>query len=120
MRNVMSKRLLSLFFLLIISFTATAAKYSTPTERVKDSIGRVIYILKDQSLDRDTKWDRVAKVIKDGFDFRSMSQSVLATHWKKASHAERERFAEFFSQYLEEVYRSKIEGYTNEKINQCV
>ena len=112
----MSKRLPSLFILLIISFTSTAANYSTPTERVKDTIDRVITILKDQTHDRDTKWENIAKVIKDGFDFRSMSQSVLATHWKKASPSERERFAEFFSQYLEEVYRSKIEGYTNEKI----
>jgi len=112
----MSKRLLSFFFLLVISFNSTAADYSTPTERVKDSVGKVIVILKDQSLNRDTKWERIAKVIKGGFDFRSMSQSVLATHWKKASPEERERFAEFFSQYLEEVYRSKIEAYTDQKV----
>ena len=45
-----------------------------------------------------------------------MSQSVLATHWKEATPEERQRFTEFFSQYIEETYRSKIEAYTDEEI----
>ncbi|MFQ5659158.1 MAG: phospholipid-binding protein MlaC [Gammaproteobacteria bacterium] len=112
----MLNRPLCLCFLLLFSFAVAAADYSTPTGRVRDSIENVISILKNESLDRETKWKNVAKVIRDGFDFRSMSQSVLATHWKKATPEERERFSEFFSQYLEEVYRSKIEAYTDEKV----
>ncbi|MBT7951732.1 MAG: ABC transporter substrate-binding protein [Gammaproteobacteria bacterium] len=93
-----------------------AADFSTPMGRVKDSVGRVITILKDKSLDRETSWQQIAAVIDDGFDFRSMSQSVLATNWKKASAEERSRFTEFFSQYIEETYRSRIEAYTDEEI----
>lgn len=95
---------------------AAAGQFATPTARVKDSVDRVVAILKDQTLTRETKWERIAEVIDDGFDFRSMSQSVLATHWQEASQDERERFVQFFSQYIEETYRAKIEAYTDQKV----
>jgi phospholipid transport system substrate-binding protein len=109
-------RPLIFIMILMTSSNLIAADFSTPMGRVKDSVGRVISILKDKSLDRETSWEKIAAVIDDGFDFRSMSQSVLATNWKKASADERSRFTEFFSQYIEETYRSRIEAYTDEEI----
>jgi phospholipid transport system substrate-binding protein len=108
----------SLVFLMVFmtSSSVLAADFSTPMARVKDSVGKVISVLKDKSLDRETSWQKIAAVIDDGFDFRSMSQSVLATNWKKASPKERSRFTEFFSQYIEETYRTRIEAYTDEEI----
>ena len=46
-----------------------------------------------------------------------MSQSILATNWRKASKEEKRQFVEFFSQYLEATYREKIEAYTNQGID---
>jgi phospholipid transport system substrate-binding protein len=112
----MRVRTLVISFLFLCTLSAAAAQFSTPKARVKDSIDRVIAVLKDESLDRDTKWQRIAAVINEGFDFRSMSQSVLATHWQRATDEERRRFTEFFSQYIEETYRAKIEAYTDEQI----
>jgi phospholipid transport system substrate-binding protein len=113
----MTARALSAIVLLTaVAATALAADFTTPKGRVKDSIDRVISILKDQSLDREGRWQKIAAVIDEGFDFQSMSQSVLATHWQEATPEERERFVEFFSQYIEETYRSKIEAYTDEEI----
>lgn len=112
----MGYHLQTICLLLIISFSAIAGDFATPTERVKDSIEGVISIIKDKSMDREAKWQKIAAIIDEGFDFRSMSQSVLATHWKKATPEERKRFTEFFSQYIEEIYRSRIEAYTDEKI----
>lgn len=100
----------------IFSVTVVAADFSSPTARVKDSTDRVITVLKDKSLDRETRWARIGLVINDSFDFRSMSQSVLATNWKTASPEERQQFVVFFSQYLEDTYRTKIESYTNQKV----
>lgn len=101
---------------LIISPGLAAADYSTPKGRVKDATDKVITILKEQSYDRETRWRKIAAVIREGFDFRSMSQSVLATQWKRATEEEQQRFTEFFSQYIEETYRSKIESYTDQEI----
>jgi phospholipid transport system substrate-binding protein len=112
----MRVRTLVISFLFICTLSAAAAEFSTPKARVQDSIDRVIAILKDESLDREAKWQQIAAVINEGFDFRSMSQSVLATHWQRATDEERRRFTEFFSQYIEETYRAKIEAYTDEQI----
>jgi phospholipid transport system substrate-binding protein len=106
-----------LFILLfLLSLTVLSADLSTPSGRVQDSIDKVINILKDNSLDREARWKKIGLIINDGFDFRSMSQSVLATNWKKASPEERRNFVEFFSQYIEETYRKKIESYSNQKV----
>lgn len=112
----MHKRIFQLCILILFSYTAMAADFSTPTARVRDSIEKVISVLQDQTLDKDARWKQIAAVIREGFDFRSMSQSVLATNWRKATPEEQERFTEFFSQYIEETYRAKIEAYTDEKV----
>jgi len=116
MRNDKIVRPLIFIMVVVTSSSLLAADFSTPMGRVKDSVGRVISILNDKSLDREESWQKIAAVIDDGFDFRSMSQSVLATNWKKATPEERDRFTEFFSQYIEETYRSRIEAYTDEEI----
>lgn len=116
MRNDMTVRPLVLILVLSLSGSLLAADFSTPMGRVKDSVGKVISILKDKSNDRESRWEKIAAVIEDGFDFRSMSQSVLATNWKKATPEEQARFTEFFSQYIEETYRSRIEAYTDQEI----
>lgn len=88
----------------------------TPTGRVKTAVSEVVGVLKDKTLARAESWDKVGEVINRSFDFHTMSQSVLSTNWKKATPSEQRRFIEFFSQYLEDTYRTKIEGYNNQQI----
>lgn len=111
-------RSLALTFLVLISsgLSAQQADFSTPMGRVKYTTDQVISILKDESLSRDARWDKIAALIYEGFDFRSMSQSVLSTHWQRATEDERKKFTEFFSQYIEATYRDKIEAYTDQQI----
>lgn len=110
------KRQFSLFILIFLFSSPLWSAFTEPMARVQDSVERVISILKDKTLDKETQWSQIGVVINDSFDFRSMSQSVLATNWKKATPEERKRFVEFFSQYLEETYRTKIESYSNQRV----
>jgi phospholipid transport system substrate-binding protein len=114
--NKMIKKYVLCLILSVISVSVFAADFSSPTGRIQDSVNKIITVLKDKSLDKETRWNKVGLVINDSFDFRSMSQSVLATNWKKASPEERQQFVVFFSQYLEDTYRTKIEAYTNQKV----
>ena len=86
--------------LLIIAYSAVAEDFATPTERVRDSIEGVISIIKDKSMDREARWQKIAAMSYEGFDFRSMSQSVLATHWKKATPEDRTRFTDSLSTHV--------------------
>jgi len=110
----MKSRLYLLVFALL--FTTTVVAATSPRERVESAVDSVIAILQDTTLDRQGRWDRVARVIGEGFDFPSMSQSVLATHWQRATPAEQQRFTDFFAQYIEQVYRNKIEAYSGQEI----
>ena len=89
---------------------------TTPTETVKGAVDKVLEILRSDGLNREQRWTEIGKVINARFDFRSMSQSILATNWRSATPEEKRRFVEFFSQYLEDTYRTKIEAYTNQSI----
>ncbi len=104
----------SVWLLSICSVYAVGS--ATPTERVRGAITEILSVLKDKNLDRDTKWIEVGRVIADGFDFRTMSQSILATNWRTATPEEKRRFVVFFSQYLEATYRDKIEAYSNQRV----
>jgi phospholipid transport system substrate-binding protein len=73
-------------------------------------------LVKDESLTSDVRWLRVKDVIDNSFDFQTMSQSVLATNWKKATLGEREKFIDYFSEHLLNTYRNIIQSYTDEQI----
>jgi phospholipid transport system substrate-binding protein len=97
-------------FLVFLVNNAVAASPFGPQQQVKETVDQVVIILRDNTLDWDTKENMVKGIVRERFDFRSMSQSVLATNWKKASPAERERFVEYFSQNLMGTYLEKIQS----------
>jgi phospholipid transport system substrate-binding protein len=102
--------------LLLIAAVTVMAATPSPTQVVKQTVDEILAILKDPALDWTTRQKRIEPIINERFDFRSMSQSVLATNWRKASPAERERFVEFFSQYLELYYLDKVKSYAGESV----
>ncbi|MCB1749125.1 MAG: ABC transporter substrate-binding protein [Gammaproteobacteria bacterium] len=108
---------LLVFVLLLFAGSAQARPGLTPTATVKEAVGEVLNILKNEDFDREQRWTAIGRVIDARFDFRSMSQSVLASNWQSATVEEKRRFVEFFSQYLEDTYRTKIESYTNQSMD---
>lgn len=107
---------IALVFCIAGSGVVFAEEAATPTDRVRSAISDIMTVLKNENLDRDQKWAEVGRVVDAGFDFRSMSQSILATNWRTATTEEKRQFVEYFAQYLEATYRDKIEAYTNQRI----
>ena len=103
------------FAMLLVSATPVSAA-ETPTDTVKGAIEQVIAGLKGHNLEREARWASIGRIINDRFDFRSMSQSVLATNWQDATAEEKRQFVEYFSQYLEVTYRTKIESYSDQRV----
>ena len=108
----------SLVLLLCLSVSVFAAV--SPTAFVKQGIDEVLSVFNDKSLDSSQR--RVAlqkgirKVIREHFEFRSISKSVLANNWRKATGYEQDRFVDFFTQTLENTYLTAIESYSGEEI----
>jgi ABC-type transporter MlaC component len=57
------RRILWIWFPLIISGSLLAADFLTPTEQVKQSVDKVLTILRDESLNREQSWERISAVI---------------------------------------------------------
>lgn len=110
-------RIVNVFLGLVLAFTVFAnTDVTTPTGRCKDSINKVLALVKNKDISTEVRWNRIKDVIDNSFDFQSMSQSVLATNWKNATLGERDQFIDYFSKHLYNTYRGIIESYTDEKI----
>jgi phospholipid transport system substrate-binding protein len=88
----------------------------TPTEAVKRASDEIIGILQDPAVARTERWQQISPIISKHFDFLSMSQSILSRQWRSATPEQQQQFVDFFSQYIEGTYRSKIEAYTGQRI----
>ena len=112
----MLAKLTSIALVALLLSATQAGAASTPTDTVKLAIDQVIAGLQGHSLEREQRWASIGRIINDRFDFRSMSQSVLATSWQDATTEEKRQFVEYFSQYLEDTYRTKIESYSDQRV----
>jgi phospholipid transport system substrate-binding protein len=106
----------SLILVLLFLQPGAQADATSPTKVIKTTVDEIFSVLRIETLTSVGKWQLISKIIKDKFDFRSMSQNLLEIHWDKASTEEKRRCADYFAQYLESVYRSQIESYTNQSV----
>lgn len=89
-------------------------------DQLQGTINKILEILKDPALKGEgatkQRRDLLRSAVNERFSFEKMSQLCLARHWKERSDAEKKEFVELFGKLLEDTYISKIEAYTNEKI----
>lgn len=93
---------------------------SSVQDQLQATIGKIIEILKDPAFKGETvtrqRRELLRKVIYEQFSFEKMSQLCLGRHWRDRSDEEKKDFVELFGKLLEDIYISKIEGYTDEKV----
>lgn len=85
-------------------------------QQVKQTVEQVLQYVKDKSLEPAIRRQNIVAIIRDRFDVLTMSRSILATNWKKATKEQQARFIELFQKLLENTYITAIESYTNEKV----
>jgi phospholipid transport system substrate-binding protein len=111
------RRIETLFlFGLIFIFSLPVSADSTPSDRVKQTVDKVLEVLQDPDLDNTQRRDRVRDIVRQRFDYESMSQVILATSWRKASPSQREQFIILFRELLEQTYYSAMDSYNNQKV----
>ena len=105
-------------FLCGLLFTSSlpAAASVTPTERIKQTVNGVLQVLRDRDLDKQQRRDRVRDIVRQRFDYESMSQVILATSWRTATEPQREQFITLFRELLEQTYFSAMDSYEDQSV----
>lgn len=92
-----------------------------PTDQVRARIDRVIQILQDPEMKKESKAAErraaVRKVATEIFDFEETAKRSLGRHWQQRSPEERRQFVPLFTDLLEHAYISKIDQYQGEKVS---
>ncbi|BCB96406.1 toluene tolerance protein [Dissulfurispira thermophila] len=113
--------LLSLWLFAVICLIHAVDVYAdTPTQQVKQTVDKVLDILKNKELKRPEKTKErralIRKTVLERFDFEEMAKRSLALHWRNRTPEERKEFVPLYTDLLERSYIKKIESYTDEKI----
>jgi phospholipid transport system substrate-binding protein len=106
-------------FTLMLLFCSQSVFASEITKSVKATIDEVINIVTDESLKNQvsTRREKIRQAIAKRFNFHQMVMRSLAQDWKNRTPKEQKEFQDLFKRLLENSYASKIESYSDEKIN---
>lgn len=106
-------------FVVICLFSSLSASASEITNGVKATIDEVIEIVTDKGLKSQVtvRREKLREAIGKRFDYKQMVMRSLARAWNNRTPKEREEFQELFKRLLENSYASKIESYSDEKID---
>ncbi len=102
--------------LLVAGILGVAWAATGPKAKVQKVTDEVLVILKDTSMDKQVKHEKLRAAIAPVFDFTAMSRSILAQHWKKASPEQQKRFIELFQKVLENTYITALETYSGQTV----
>ena len=102
--------------ILILGYSSWGQASISPSMRIKQTVDEVIKVLRAPDMDKDKRRDMVRIIVRPRFDYRAMSQIILATNWKKATAEQQDRFIFLFRDLLERTYFSAMDSYTGETV----
>ncbi|MCX8030098.1 MAG: ABC transporter substrate-binding protein [Thermodesulfovibrionales bacterium] len=110
-------------FLVMVIFICSLSDFALaaePTDQLKQTIDKVIDILKNKELKKPNKTEErrnaLRHVTDDRFDYEEMAKRSLSIHWAKRTPQEKKEFIKLYKELLERAYINKIESYTDETI----
>lgn len=105
-----------LLIALFLVYSSWALASISPSMRIKQTVDEVLEVLRTPDLDQDKRRDMVRIIVRPRFDYRAMSQIILAQNWKNASQEQQNRFIYLFRDLLENTYFSAMDKYTGETV----
>lgn len=121
MKLIKAGFLLHFIVVVMLCQTAGAVESGQAIESVRATVDAVLDVMKDESLsgseNKQERREKIKTLVSTRFDFREMSKRALARHWKESAPGEQDEFVGLFSDLLQNTYISKIEKYTDEKVN---
>lgn len=87
-----------------------------PREVVTETMRQVLEVLREGSLSRVERRDRLEQIARTRFDVDTTSRLVLGRSWRRFSPVQREEFRREFERYLLRSYGDRIDRYNQENV----
>lgn len=107
---------LLLLTMLLAAQPASLQAAETPTATVERLNAALLETMKSAGeLGYHDRYDQLAPVLKETFDFPTMARIVLGTHWSAIGKAQQADFIGAFTDYSIGVFASRFDGYEGER-----
>jgi phospholipid transport system substrate-binding protein len=101
--------------------TASAAVMAgDPTAVVKGVIDQATAVVRDTQTPTAERDKRLRAIAEANFDFADMARTTLGYHWRQITPEQRAQFVPLFTSFMENVYLSKLQEYSVQKLRQDV
>lgn len=103
----------------LLFFVSTPVFATEIIDNLRGTIDKVISVVTDESItDKEVRRQKLREIIENQFHYPLMVRSSLGKkNWSKRTPTEKAEFIELFKKLLESSYASKLESYSDEKIN---
>ena len=113
MRNI----ILSAICALLFSQPVFAGETDSIKKIAREKINKVVDCIRDKSLDKKTRNEKILATILPMFDFSQMAKLSLGKkNWKRMNKKQRQAFNKLFVKRLQESYLAKLDLYTDEEV----
>lgn len=100
---------------------AARAETGTSATAAKDFVAKVtgegIAVLRDKSLTKEQKTEKIQKIAFDNMDFDTISRLSLGRHWRELSDEKKKEFMAEFKKRVVASYSHTTDEYTDEDVN---
>jgi phospholipid transport system substrate-binding protein len=109
--------ILSAICALLFSQPALAGETDSVKKTAKEKINQVIDTIRDKSLDKKTRNEKIVETISPMFDFSQMAKlSMGKKNWQRMNKKQQQEFNKLFVKRLQESYLDKLDLYTDEEV----
>ena len=81
---------------------------------------QAIALFKDKTIASADREKKLRSVAEGHFDFERMARTAVGLHWRDFSEQQRAEFVPLFTNFIEDVYLSRMEEYSVEKVQQDI
>ena len=112
----MKKIILLIMSLFIFATSLMSDEQIALKEHFLNKIDKVVSILEQKDIDKSTRDSEIVKSLTPMFDFELMAKLSLGKVWRTLSKTQQQNFIKLYVERMKQSYSSKIDAYSNEKV----
>jgi len=91
-----------------------------PLVAVKSAIDEATVVFEDTQISSAARQQKLRAIAERNFDFEGMARSTVGAHWRDLTPQQQSEFVPLFTHFIEDVYLTRIQQYSVEKIQQDI